>query len=144
MFAIRVREILNVNYFAFRDTCNALFPILKAHARVVNVSSSAGHLSCIPGKHLRDVFASPTLTEAQLNDLMNSYVEYVYKVTVCVSITPLLTFFGFILQSRRKRRSCSFRVAGRNVANQPLYSVESRSIGVVANSTEKIARRARK
>ena len=74
-FAIQARETLRVNFFALRDLCNILFPILKPHARVVNLSSSAGHLSRIPGKHLREVLASTDLTEEKLSALMTSFVK---------------------------------------------------------------------
>ena len=74
-FAVQARETTKVNYFAFRDTCDILFPILRSHARVVNISSKYGHLSWIPGKHLRDILASPDLTEPRLSELMDSFVR---------------------------------------------------------------------
>lgn len=74
-FVVQVRETIRVDYFAFRDTCNILFPILKPHSRVVNVSSFFGHLSHIPGKHLREILSSPDLTEKQLSEVISSYVK---------------------------------------------------------------------
>ncbi len=49
-------------------------------ARVVNVSSAAGHLSQINGAEpaaaeLRAKFSSPQLTVKELEQLMNSFVE---------------------------------------------------------------------
>ena len=70
-----VRQTIRVNYSSLRDTCNMLFPILRPHARVVNVSSSCGHLTHIPGQHLRDVLASPDLTEDKLNAIIASFIR---------------------------------------------------------------------
>jgi len=66
---------LKTNYFNTKRICDLLFPILKPHARVVNVSSSAGHLSNIPGKEIRSKLASPELTYEELNSLMEDYIE---------------------------------------------------------------------
>jgi len=73
----RTRETIRVDYFAFRDTCNILFPILKPHARVVNLTCRFGFLSMIPSQHIRDAFASPHLTEEKLSNLMKAFVRYV-------------------------------------------------------------------
>ena len=75
-FAVRAREMTRVNYFAFRDTCKILFPILKPHARVVIIYDKRDHPSLIPGQHLRDIFASPDLTEPELSELVESFVRY--------------------------------------------------------------------
>lgn len=74
-FGLQAKETVRVNYFGLRDTCSILFPLLRSHARVVNVSSSLGHLSKIPGEELRKKFASPNLTVSELSELMNSFVK---------------------------------------------------------------------
>lgn len=74
-FAEQAAETIRVNYFSLVRICHAMFPILRPHARVVNLSSSAGHLSRIPGAALREKLASPTLTEDELSTLMNNFVE---------------------------------------------------------------------
>lgn len=68
---------ITVNYFALLHVCEALFPYLKENARVVNISSSAGHLSRIPNVLLRKQFSNPNLTVSELNNLMKNYQEYV-------------------------------------------------------------------
>lgn len=73
--AVQAEETLFVNYFSVLSTCEILFPILRDGARVVNVSSSAGHLSNIPSKKLRDMFQDPALTIPQLSELMRCYIE---------------------------------------------------------------------
>jgi NAD(P)-dependent dehydrogenase (short-subunit alcohol dehydrogenase family) len=40
---------LKTNFFSTRNVCQKLFPILRSHARVVNVSSSAGMLRNVRG-----------------------------------------------------------------------------------------------
>lgn len=45
----QAENTLKTNYFSTKNACQILFPILKPHARVVNVSSSAGMLQRIPG-----------------------------------------------------------------------------------------------
>lgn len=74
-FAVQARETIKTNYFGFLNVCTELFPLLRPHARVVNVSGTRGHLSSIPSKKLRDTFSSSSLTETQLTVLLNSFVE---------------------------------------------------------------------
>ncbi|KAK8724589.1 hypothetical protein OTU49_011164 [Cherax quadricarinatus] len=78
-FGEQAENTIRVNYFGTLAVCHALFPLLKPHARVATVSSSCGHLSKIDGNEpqaaaLREKFASSTLTEEQLGELMNEFV----------------------------------------------------------------------
>uniref|UniRef100_A0A2P2HWY0 carbonyl reductase (NADPH) n=1 Tax=Hirondellea gigas TaxID=1518452 RepID=A0A2P2HWY0_9CRUS len=73
--AVQAKETIRVNYFGLQAVCRALFPLLRSHARVVNVSSCVGHLSKVPGEQLRSTLASPDLTEQQLDDLMTGFVK---------------------------------------------------------------------
>ena len=71
---------LGTNFFDTNKACKILFPILKPHARVVNVSSCAGHLTMITdqGKEateLREKLSSQDLTEEELCKLMQNFVE---------------------------------------------------------------------
>jgi len=68
-------QTLQVNYFNTKRAFDLLFPILKSHARVVNVSSSAGHLPKIPSLELRSKFTSPNLSYEELDALMMDYIE---------------------------------------------------------------------
>ncbi|CAH2099022.1 unnamed protein product [Euphydryas editha] len=72
--AVQAEETLRVNYFSVLSTCEILFPLLRNGARVVNISSSAGHLSKIPSEKLRQKFQDPNLTVSELSDLMNQYI----------------------------------------------------------------------
>lgn len=74
-FGAQAKETVRVNYFGLRAVCHALFPLLAPGARVVNLSSSVGHLSVIPGDMLRSRFHSPQLTVQKLDDLMREFVD---------------------------------------------------------------------
>lgn len=74
-FPIQAKTTIDVNYYGTLKVCQKLFPLLRENGRVVNVSSSAGHLSRIPNKELRNKLSDPTLTVKQLSDLMDSFVS---------------------------------------------------------------------
>lgn len=74
-FGVQAEETIRVNYFALRAVCDALFPLLVPGARVVNLSSSAGRLSLIPGEELRRTLSSPQLTVDELDALIRQFVE---------------------------------------------------------------------
>ncbi|XP_050053007.1 carbonyl reductase [NADPH] 1-like [Aphis gossypii] len=74
-FSVQAEETVRVNYFALRSVCDALFPLLKAGARVVNLSSSFGRLSLFPGEELRRKLSSPQLTVDELDALVRQFVD---------------------------------------------------------------------
>lgn len=74
-FAVQAKETVRVNYFGTLRVCQALFPLLKQNARVVNVSSSAGHLLRIPSEELRAKFSDNQLDIPALNSLMEKFVK---------------------------------------------------------------------
>lgn len=74
-FSEQAENTVRVNYFKTLDVCHELFPLLRPHARVVNISSSAGRLSNIPSKELQSKFLDPELTEQSLSALMKQFVE---------------------------------------------------------------------
>uniref|UniRef100_A0A1B6CFB5 carbonyl reductase (NADPH) n=2 Tax=Clastoptera arizonana TaxID=38151 RepID=A0A1B6CFB5_9HEMI len=78
-FAVQADETIATNYFALLDVCHALFPLLRPNSRVVNLSSSCGCLSQIPGKEIRDKFLISDMTEEKLNGLMKEFVEAAKK-----------------------------------------------------------------
>ena len=77
---------LATNYFSTLTASQILLPLLRPGARVVNLSSSFGHLSAIPGRQLRDKFASSNLTVEELDGLMRQYIEQVLIVSVHFTI----------------------------------------------------------
>ncbi|KAJ7370199.1 hypothetical protein OS493_033824 [Desmophyllum pertusum] len=74
-YAERAETTVKVNFFGTLDMCKSFFPLLRPHARVVNVSSSKnGRLSCV-SPSLQKQFISPTLTTAEIVSLMEKYVS---------------------------------------------------------------------
>ena len=81
-FAEQALVTLRTNYFSTERACQILFPILKPHARIVHLSSAAGHLSKVSGEEpaaaeLRAKLSSPSLSTEELNQLMQRFVEYI-------------------------------------------------------------------
>jgi len=79
-FGYQAQETIRVNYFGTLNVCHELFPLLRPGARVVQVSSSLGHLSQINGQspgdaELRKQLSSDDLTEEKLGDLMNTFIR---------------------------------------------------------------------
>ncbi|CAB3232923.1 unnamed protein product [Arctia plantaginis] len=73
--SVQAEQTLFVNYFSLVSTCDILFPLLKNGGRVVNISSSCGHLSLIPSKDLREKLKDEKLTIPELSKLMQQYVD---------------------------------------------------------------------
>nr|CAD7195498.1 unnamed protein product [Timema douglasi] len=78
-FGEQAENTQRVNYFNLLDVCHSLFPLLRPHARVVNVSSSMGHLTKIPDQEIRNKFASSSLTEEELSELVNQFIRLAKK-----------------------------------------------------------------
>ena len=79
---------LQTNFFNTERICQILFPILKPHARVVNVSSSSGHLLKISGNEpaagqLRSKLSSVELSADELRQLMRNFIEYLWLFLLC-------------------------------------------------------------
>lgn len=74
-FLQQAQKTLQINYFDTATVCDILFPILRPHARVVNVSSSLGMLHVIPGEQLRNKLADPNLTRHDIDSLASAFVK---------------------------------------------------------------------
>lgn len=74
-FEIQAKETIRVNYFSLRRVCDALYPLLRPHARVVHVSSSAGRLCNITGTELKKKLSDASLTEKELDNIMHEFVK---------------------------------------------------------------------
>jgi len=79
-FAEQAEKTVFTNFHSTLRLCHALFPLLSPNARVVNVSSSCGHLLKINGAEpfageLRSKFASEELTEKELVEMMEDFVK---------------------------------------------------------------------
>jgi len=75
-FAEQAVVTLKTNYFANLNACNILFPILRPHARVANVSSMLGQLSSgVKGDELKKKFKDDSLTVDGLTALVNQFIN---------------------------------------------------------------------
>ncbi|KFW86080.1 Carbonyl reductase [NADPH] 1 [Manacus vitellinus] len=75
-FAVQAEVTLKTNFFGTKNVCTELLPLMKPYGRVVNVSSmvSCSALGrCSP--ELQQKFRSDTITEEELVQLMNKFVE---------------------------------------------------------------------
>ncbi|XP_019275829.1 carbonyl reductase [NADPH] 1-like [Panthera pardus] len=73
---IQAQVTLRTNFFGTRDMCTELLPLMKPQGRVVNVSSIMSLVAlknCSPG--MQQKFRSETITEEELLELMNKFVE---------------------------------------------------------------------
>nr|XP_028582967.1 carbonyl reductase [NADPH] 1-like [Podarcis muralis] len=75
-FAIQAEVTLRTNFFATRDICRELLPLMKPNGRVVNVSSMCGASALSQcSQDLQQKFRSDTITEEELVKLMEKFVE---------------------------------------------------------------------
>jgi len=75
-FAEQAKVTNDTNFFATLDACQVLFPILRPHARVCNVSSGGSQASlrkCSEAKQAR--FTDPTIKMEELKSLINQFIE---------------------------------------------------------------------
>eukprot|EP00210_Caulerpa_lentillifera_P001284 g1238.t1 len=70
----QVEKTIDTNFTGALEVFKELRPLLKSGARVVNVTSGMGKLEIL-GPELRVKFADPHLTEDQLVQLINEYLE---------------------------------------------------------------------
>lgn len=68
-------ETIRINFTDTLNVCNALFPLLRPHARVVNISSRMGFLNVIKDEKLRDKLINEDLSIDEIVNKMNEYVE---------------------------------------------------------------------
>jgi len=81
-FGVQATVTLKTNYWDTKQACDVLFPVLKAGARVVNVSSSAGFLGLLDKTEnkaasaaLKAKLASRELEISELDALMKQFEE---------------------------------------------------------------------
>ncbi|XP_064456049.1 carbonyl reductase [NADPH] 1-like [Ornithodoros turicata] len=74
-FSEQAEVTVRTNFFGTLRVCTELFPLLRPHARVVNVSSLCGMLNKIQGEDLKKKLNSPHITQDELVALMNQFVQ---------------------------------------------------------------------
>ncbi|XP_055331366.1 carbonyl reductase [NADPH] 1-like [Paramacrobiotus metropolitanus] len=78
-FGKEAETIIATNFTGVVDVCDQLFPLLRAHARVVNVSSSLGSLNYLTNMQVRGRLVADDLTVSELKDIMAEYVRAAKK-----------------------------------------------------------------
>ncbi|XP_066478253.1 carbonyl reductase [NADPH] 1-like [Tiliqua scincoides] len=75
-FPTQAEVTMETNFFATRNVCNELLPLIKPQGRVVNVSSIMS-VRALTGcsQDLQQKFRSDTITEEELEKLMKKFVE---------------------------------------------------------------------
>lgn len=91
-FAIQAEHTNRINFFGTLNLCKALFPLLRPHARVVNVSSRAGLLKNIQDESIRNRLKSDDLTLTELIQIVENFIKY----------------FFFRMRERKKKKSIDF------------------------------------
>jgi carbonyl reductase 1 len=75
-FAEQAEVTNKTNYFGTLTVCEALFPLLRPHARVVNVSSTGSTYSIKKcSKEIKEKFINKNLTTGELTNLMNEFIQ---------------------------------------------------------------------
>ncbi|KPJ19288.1 Carbonyl reductase [NADPH] 1 [Papilio machaon] len=74
---VQAEQTILINFTALVNFTEAMLPFIADGGKIVNISSSSGHLSRIPSGQLREKISSPNLTLKELQSLMNDYLEAV-------------------------------------------------------------------
>jgi carbonyl reductase 1 len=74
-FAEQASASVRVNFTGTLNLCNALFPLLRAHARVVNVASRVGVLDKIKDAETKKILAGQESTVEDIVKVMSNFVE---------------------------------------------------------------------
>jgi carbonyl reductase 1 len=62
-----------VNYTGLKNVSDALFPLLRPHARVVNIASQLGKIMFVQDKHMYERLLSDDLTVAEIDSFVDQY-----------------------------------------------------------------------
>ncbi|XP_075987300.1 carbonyl reductase [NADPH] 1-like [Anticarsia gemmatalis] len=71
----QAEQTVFVNFTSLVNFTEAILEFVKKGAKIVNITSSSGHLSRIPSDELKKRFSSKDLSLKELKSLANSYVE---------------------------------------------------------------------
>ncbi|EDO49544.1 predicted protein [Nematostella vectensis] len=74
-FSEQAEVTARTNFTGTLNICDTLFPLLRPHARVVNVASLAGLLKIIPSEAIKAKFTSPSLTQSGLVGLVEEFIS---------------------------------------------------------------------
>jgi len=80
-FGEQAENSADINYFGTKRICEALFPLLKPHSRVVNVSSQAGLFKIISDQGITNKLLSPNLTIDEIDGILKEFIKYAKEST---------------------------------------------------------------
>lgn len=63
------------NFFGTINICNALFPLLRDHARIVNVCSRLGMLESIKNRSIRENLISSHASIETVSDILSDFIQ---------------------------------------------------------------------
>jgi len=66
---------IRINFYGTLNVCNSFFPLLRSHARVVNVSSRAGPLSAIKDEKIRHKLTNDNATTDDIIQVLERFVQ---------------------------------------------------------------------
>ena len=75
MLSDEARQQIKVNYTSTLRLCEALFPLLRASARVVNIASSLGKLKLFVNTHMVSRLLADDLTVSEIDSFIDQYIE---------------------------------------------------------------------
>ncbi|KPJ15839.1 Carbonyl reductase [NADPH] 1 [Papilio machaon] len=75
-------NVLNANYFSILTIQEYIFPVLKDNARVLNISSDAGHISNLENPYWIKRLTSEDLKLEDINDFVNWFLDSVKNGTL--------------------------------------------------------------
>lgn len=95
-FDEQAKVTINTNYFGTLNVCKTLFPLLKKGARVVNVSSSSGHLTNVESdapriRQIRSEVKAGALTPDLLGQHMHQFVAKAEEPSCSLGGRTMLT-----------------------------------------------------
>ncbi|GIX76445.1 carbonyl reductase 1 [Caerostris extrusa] len=102
-FAEQAVNTMKVNFSGTLKVCLHLFPLLRSHARVVHMSSSASYLSYIESEDVRNRFRSENLTKEELCGFMREFVKHGQEGTHEAKRLGVSSLFHF-----KDRNKCSY------------------------------------
>ena len=74
-FSVQAKETIRINYTSTLNLCDAVFPLLRPHARVVNVSSRAGLLRTVKDPNIKAKLLDENLTIDDVTKILSDFVE---------------------------------------------------------------------
>ena len=109
--------MIRINYTGTLNLCNALFPLLKPDARVVNVSSRMGLFRVLKDENIRKKLADERLTIEELCQVMRVYVDAAKQekhASIC-ECTYSMSKVGLNALTRIQQREFDRKFAGKNL-----------------------------